>query len=106
MGKPHGTESASEPRKPHKTDLTDAQWARIEPLMPPEKPLGRPREVDLREVLNTLLWQARSGCPWGLLPHDLLPAGTVYAYFQAWEADGTWQRILDSLREKVRVKEG
>jgi putative transposase len=106
MGKPHGTESASEPRKPYKTDLTDAQWARIEPLMPPEKHLGRPREVDLREVLNTLLWQARSGCPWDLLPHDLLPKGTVYAYFQAWEADGTWQRILDALRQKVRVKEG
>lgn len=96
-------------RKAYKTDLTDAQWARIEPLLPPAKSAGttgRPRTVDLREVLNTLFYQARTGVQWDFLPHDLLPKGTVYGYFQDWEADGTWQKIVDALREKVRVNEG
>lgn len=93
-------------RKPYKTDLTDAQWEIIEPLIPPAKPGGRPREVDIREVLNTLLYQARTGCQWELLPHDLLPRSTVWDYFQRWRDDGTWQRIVDALRTKVRVAEG
>jgi putative transposase len=93
-------------RKPYKTDLTDAQWEIIEPLIPPAKPGGRPREVDIREVLNTLLYQARTGCQWELLPHDLLPKSTVWDYFQQWRDDGTWQRITDALRVKVRVAEG
>ena len=93
-------------RKPYKTDLTDAQWKLIRPLIPPPKPGGRPREVDMREVLNTLLYQARTGCQWELLPHDLLPKSTVYDYFQQWRDDGTWQRIVDALRKKVRVAEG
>lgn len=96
----------AEIRKAYKTDLTDPQWARIEPLLPPAKPTGRPREVDLREVLNTLFYQARTGCQWDMLPNDLLPTGTAYGYFQAWQRDGTWQKILDALREAVRIKEG
>lgn len=95
-----------EMRKAYKSDLTDAQWARIEPLLPPAKSTGRPREVDFREVLDTLFYQARTGCQWDMLPHDLLPTGTAYAYFAAWQRDGTWQKILDALREAVRVKEG
>ena len=70
-------------RKPYRTDLTDAQWKIIKPLIPPAKPGGRPREVDMREVLNTLLYQARTGCQWELLPHDLLPKSTVWDYFAA-----------------------
>jgi putative transposase len=93
-------------RKPYKTDLTDAQWKIIKPLIPPAKPGGRPREVDMREILNTLLYQARTGCQWELLPHDLLPKSTVYDYFAQWRNDGTWQRITDALRRKVRVEEG
>jgi putative transposase len=93
-------------RKPYKTDLTDAQWKIVKPLIPPAKPGGRPREVDIREVLNTLLYQARTGCQWELLPHDLLPKSTVWDYFQQWRDDGTWQRIVDALRKKVRVAEG
>lgn len=95
-----------EPRKAYKSDLTDAQWEVIAPLLPAPKATGRPREVDLREVLNTLMYQARTGCQWDYLPHDLLPKGTAYAYFAAWQQDGTWQRITDALRQKVRVKEG
>jgi putative transposase len=93
-------------RKPYKTDLTDAQWKLIKPLIPPAKPGGRPREVDMREVLNTLLYQARTGCQWELLPHDLLPKSTVYDSFAQWRDDGTWQRIVDALRKQVRMAAG
>jgi putative transposase len=93
-------------RKPYKTDLTDDQWKLIRPLIPPAKPGGRPREVDMREVLNTLLYQARTGCQWELLPHDLLPKSTVWDYFAQWRDDGTWQRITDALRTKVRTAAG
>lgn len=93
-------------RKPYKTDLSDAQWTIIEPLIPPARPGGRPRTTDIREVLNTLLYQARTGCQWELLPHDLLPKSTVWDYFQQWRDDGTWQRIVDALRPQVRQAEG
>jgi putative transposase len=93
-------------RVSYKTDLTDAQWKLIRPLIPPPRAGGRPRGVDMREVLNTLLYQARTGCQWDLLPHDLLPKSTVWDYFQRWRDDGTWQRIVDALRRKVRVAEG
>src|SRR4051794_6736663 len=93
------------PRKPYKTDLTDAQWAVVEPLIPPAKPGGRPREVDLREVVNTLFYQSRTGVQWELLPHDLAPKSTAHDYFKAWQ-DGTWQRMVDALRGAVRKAEG
>src|SRR5205823_13163398 len=93
-------------RKPYSTDLTDAQWAILEPLIPPAKPGGRPREVNLREILNTVSYQHRAGCQWDMLPHDLLPKSTVYDYFAQWRDDGTWQTILDALRQKVRVAAG
>ena len=93
-------------RKPYKTDLTDAQWTLVKPLIRPARPGGRPRETDMREVLNTLLYQARTGCQWELLPHDLLAKSTVSEYFAQWRDDGTWQRLGDALRRRVRVAEG
>lgn len=90
-------------RKRYPTDLTDAQWTLIEPLLPPAKRGGRPRTVDLREVLNTLLFQARTGVPWDYLPHDLVPKGTAYYYFERWRDDGTWQKVLDALRGVIRA---
>jgi putative transposase len=93
-------------RKPYLTDLTDAQWAILEPLIPPAKHGGRPREVDMREVLNTLFYLNRTGCQWDLLPHDLLPKSTVYQYFKQWREDGTWQGMMDALRAQVRVADG
>jgi putative transposase len=93
-------------RQPYKTDLTDAQWKIARRLIPPAKPGGRPRSTDVREVLNTLLYQARTGCQWELLPHDLLPRSTVWEYFARWRDDGTWRRILDALRKTVRAAEG
>ena len=93
-------------RKAYSTDLTDAQWSIVEPLIPGCKHGGRPRQVDMREVLNTILYLNRTGCQWDLLPHDLLPKSTVYDYFAAWRDDGTWQRMMDALRAQVRVAEG
>src|SRR4051812_5318387 len=93
-------------RKPYPSDLTDEQWALLEPLIPPAKAGGRPREVDLREVVNTLFYQNRSGCQWDMLPHDLSPKSTAYDYFLRWRDDGTWQRLVDALRAQVRVAAG
>ncbi len=92
-------------RKPYPSDLTDEQWEIIRPLIP-VSPLGRPRTVDMREVLDTIFYQARSGCQWDMLPHDLQPKSTVYDYFAQWRDDGTWQRFLDALRQQVRVAVG
>ena len=92
-------------RKPYPSDLTDEQWAAIEPLIPVHK-VGRPREVDMREVLNSILYLNRSGCQWDMIPHDLLPKSTVYDHFAQWRDDGTWQRMLDALRQKVRAAAG
>lgn len=92
-------------RKPYLTDLTDAQWAILEPLIPPAKSGGRPREVNMREVFDTIFYQNRTGCQWDMLPHDLLPKSTVYDYFATWRDDGTWQQMLDALREQVRKQE-
>ena len=91
-------------RKRYATDLTDEQWAILEPLVPPEKPGGRHRETDMREVVNAILYVNRTGCQWDLLPHDLLPKSTVYDYFARWRDDGTWQRMLDALRGQLRMR--
>src|SRR5215217_847925 len=92
-------------RKPYPSDMTDEQWAIAEPLVTVSK-LGRPREVEMREVLNAIFYQARSGCQWDMLPHDLPPKSTVNDYFQKWRDDGTWGRITDALRRMVRVAAG
>jgi putative transposase len=89
-------------RKPYPSDLTDQQWEILEPLIPVHR-VGRPRTVNMREVLNTIFYQAKSGCQWDMLPHDLLPKSTVFDYFSQWRDDGTWQTITDALRQKVRV---
>src|ERR1700723_378551 len=93
-------------RKPYPTDLTEEQWAILEPLIPPAKTGGRKREVSIREVVNTILYLNRAGCQWDMLPHDLLPKSTVYDYFAAWRDDGTWQFLMDALRQAVRQQEG
>ncbi len=94
-------------RKSYPTDLTDAQWAHIvAPLIPPAEPGGRPRSVDVREVINAILYFVRTGSQWRNLPHDLPPWGTVHYYYRRWRLDGTWQRIHDALREQVRTEDG
>ena len=93
-------------RKAYKTDLTDVQWELIRGLLPPVNPKTRATHTDLREVVNTIFYQTKTGVQWDMLPHDLLPRSTVNDYYQRWIADGTWQRVLDALREAVRVAEG
>ena len=93
-------------RKTYRSDLTDEQWAIIEPLLPPAKSGGAPRKVNLREVVNTLFYQARTGVQWDYLPHDLTPKSTAWDYFVAWGKDGTWQQLVDALRTQVRKAEG
>ena len=76
------------------------------PLLPPAKHGGRHRTVDLREVINSILYLDRAGCQWDMLPHDLLPKSTVYEYFAAWRDDGTLTTIVATLRARIRVREG
>jgi transposase len=92
-------------RKAYPSDLTDPQWAIVEPLIPVHR-VGRPRIHDMREILNAIFYITRAGCQWDMLPHDLPAKSTVYDYFAQWKADGTWQKILDGLRAAVRVAGG
>jgi len=94
------------PRKPYPSDLTDAQWTILEPLIPPAKPGGRRREVDMREVINGILYILRTGAGWRHLPHDFPPHQTIYEYYNAWRKDGTWTTIHTALRERVRQRDG
>jgi putative transposase len=93
-------------RKPYPTDLTDEQWERLAPYVPAAKPGGRPRRVDIREILNGIWYVLRAGCAWRLLPHDLPPWPTVYSYVRRWRLDGTWQRLHDRIRQELRLQEG
>ena len=87
------------------SDLTDAQWALIEPHIPPEPGGGRPRKTDMRDVLDAILYILRTGCQWRYLPVDFPPKSTVWRYFDQWRRDGTLDRIHDPLRRKVRTLE-
>ena len=91
-------------RKPYGTDLSDTEWAIIEPLIPGGKPGGRPRQTNIREVINAVFYLLRTGCAWRHLPHDFPPPGTVYDYFSLWTRDGTLKQIHDTLRRQVRIQ--
>lgn len=97
-------------RKPYPSDLTDEQWQRVAPYLPRPKAGGpnggRPRTVDLREILCAICYVLRTGCAWRLLPHDFPPWSTVYDYFRKWRDDGTWERVHARLREDVRLEAG
>ncbi len=93
-------------RKPYPTDLTDAQWAILAPMIPAPNKTGRPRKYAMREVVNAILYQVRSGGAWRNLPHDFPPYRTVFYYFTKWRKCGVWKKIHDRLHEKVRRKAG
>jgi putative transposase len=93
-------------RTPYPTDLTNRQWRLIEPFVPRPKPGGRPARYTRREIVNAILYQTRNGCVWRALPHDLPPYRICFHYFRAWQRDGTWDRIRDALRAKVRRSVG
>jgi len=85
------------------TDLTDAQWAAIAPLVTVTSPKGgRPTEIDLRAIVNALLYKHRTGCQWRLLPSDFPPMSSVRYYFDKWSRDGTFVKINDTLRQLAR----
>jgi putative transposase len=88
------------------TDLTDEQWAWVEPVFPPQEGPGRRRTVSLRRVLDALMYQDRTACQWRLIPLDFPPSGTVRYYFDKWNEDGTLLEIHDRLRRAVRVVQG
>jgi putative transposase len=88
------------------TDLTDEQWAWVEPVFPPQEGPGRRRTVNLRRVLDALMYQDRTGCQWRLIPLDFPPPGTVRYYFDKWNEDGTMLEIHDRLRRAVRLEQG
>jgi putative transposase len=94
------------PRTPYPSDLTAAQWALLQPLLPPPPGGGRPATTDVREVVNAILYVDKNGCAWRALPHDFPPEGTVRDYFHRWRRAGLWERILDTLRQRVRCREG
>ena len=95
-----------EPRKPYPTDLTDDEWALLEPYVPIAKRGGRPEHYPKREILNGIFYIVRGGCAWRLLPHDFPPWQIVYHYFWIWRQDGTWPLMHDLLRGDVRVASG
>ena len=94
------------PRRRYPTDLTDAQWAILEPLVPAVQPGGRPATHDRREIVDAMRYVLRGGISWRSLPHEYPPWQTVYDYFRRWRDDGTWERIAATLRERARVKLG
>lgn len=91
---------------PFPSDLSEGEWAILAPLLPPPKPGGRPRTVDLRRILNGICYVVRSGCQWRLLPRVYGPWSTVYAYFRHWRLAGVWEQIHTILRERVRLQTG
>lgn len=96
-----------QPRREYPTDLNNAEYAILEPLVPfKTHQRGRPRTWSLREILNAIFYVLRSGCAWRLLPHDLPPWQTVYGYYWRWCKDGTWEKVNTALVPKVRVQAG
>jgi len=98
-----------QPRRKYPSDVTDEHWAIVGPMIPPAKQSprgGRPRKVNMRDVLHTLFSLNRRGCQWDMLPHDLLPQSTVYDYVVQWRDDGTWAKMVKVLRERTRVAAG
>ncbi len=94
------------PPSSYDSDLSDAEWEIIQPLLPRPKSGGRVPTVDRRAVLNGIFYTMRSGCAWRLLPHDFPKWQTVYGFFRSWKKDGTWKKIHDKLRDRVRLSVG
>ena len=90
-------------RRAYSSDLTDAEWQILEPMLPPEKPGGRHRKYTMREVINAIQYILRGGCAWRLMPHDLPHWRAAYEYFRQWRNDQTWVRIPDNLHQQLRT---
>ena len=92
-------------RRTYDTDLSDAQWALIEPMIPQAEPGGRPRKAATRDLVDAIMYFLRAGGSWRLLPHDLPPWQTVYYYLRRWQREGVWTHVHHALvmadRERV-----
>ena len=102
------TEEPTPRRTAYPSDLTDEQWKVLEPLLREREARGpgRPPTVDLREIVNALLYIKQTGCPWRYIPHDLPPRSTVHYYFEKWTNDGTLEEVMRQLRERLRTRVG
>ena len=89
----------------YESDVTDQEWAIIEPMLPKQGPTGRPRKTDLREVFNAIQYVLATGCQWRALPRDFPPYSTVINYFYRWQASGVFDRMMDALRDLARAEE-
>jgi transposase len=89
-------------RPPYPSDVSDAQWVILEPLVPACLPGGRPEVHSRREIISGILYVLRSGCAWRMMPHDLPPWETVFYYYSHWQEDGTWEKLHDRLRGELR----
>jgi len=106
MWKPEHRVAADRSGLRYPSDLTDAEWRRIEPEIPPAKRGGRPREVDLRDVFNAICYVLSTGCQWKALPKDLAAKSTAHHYFLLWDWDGTLERIHHALYVEAREQAG
>jgi len=88
------------------SNLSDREWELVKPFMPRNQPLGTDMTTSMRSVVNAIMYQNRTGCQWRLLPGDFPPHSTVAGYYYRWMKDGTWQRLLDTLREQERIRQG
>lgn len=105
--KPHPQPDTSRNNTTYDTDLTNAQWALIEPLLPPPDTSGAPRTTNLRHVVNAMLYRLKTGCQWKMLPKDFgIPWKTVYNWHENFARRGTWERIQHALAEQVRLANG
>jgi transposase len=89
------------------SDLTDQEWERLTPLIPPAKPGGRPRKTDMRSAMDAIFYLLRTGCPWRYLPREIFPPrSTVYNIFRAFQRQGVWEAIWEELRFALRERLG
>jgi putative transposase len=93
-------------RKAYPSDLKDAEWDLLKPHIPEAKKGGRPRTVEMRDVLDAIFYVLKTGCQWEMLPHDFPPKGTVYHYYNTWRKSGLWQDLNAALRGELRQELG
>ena len=106
MWKPEHRRAANRVGLRYPSDLTDDEWGLVAPQIPPARRGGRPRDVDLREVLNAIFYVLSTGCQWQALPKDLPPKSTAHHYFMLWGWDGTLERLHHALYLATREQEG
>ena len=106
MWKPEHRRAAERRGLRYPSDLTDAEWTLIDPMIPPARRGGRPRDVNLREIVNAIFYVLWTGCQWRALPKDLPPKSTAHHYFMLWDRDGTLERIHHALYVRAREQAG